>query len=485
MNEFLTIRLSNNPSDPIAWLVWSTQLNDVIASGEIVGRQHLAQLFEYSQQRTTIALLPSSHVLLTPVTVPSGAARQLNNMLPFLMEDTLTQDIETMHFSVLHKESDQATVATVDRDLLAQWVLDFKQAGILLKRVLPDCLALPKRDTGISAVHLDGQWLFHQGEVKGAAVDDSWLDIFLRSGWLDPEGDALHFEDLLQDIEDPDLVDQGESAEPDADSELNEIQSIQESVEELANASSGALVTDQTAVGNNGELESSASKPSSVSKAEDNTTIYSYSPLPIGHESLPGQWQALPDKLIMSVLAQGAISNKVNLLTGEFKSQSSWLKHWKVWQKVAIAAGVLIVVLLANKSWQVQQLEAQTQAYRIESERIFRAVFPDKQRIPTVSYLKRSMQDEEQALSGGGSGASALGWMAKLPKALQQAKSISVQSVQFDGTRQEIRLQAQSNDFQPFEILRTELAKDFSVEQGQLNKNGSVVQGSFVIRAKS
>ena len=151
---------------------------------------------------------------------------------------------------------------------------------------------------------------------------------------------------------------------------------------------------------------------------------------------------------------------------------------------MAVAACVLIVVLLVNKSWQVQQLEAQTQAYRIESERIFRAVFPDKQRIPTVSYLKRSMQDEEQALSGGG-GASVLGWMAKLPRALQQAKSISVQSVQFDGTRQEIRLQAQSNDFQPFEILRTELAKDFSVEQGQLNKNGSVVQGSFVIRAKS
>ncbi|MBD1576007.1 type II secretion system protein GspL [Vibrio sp. S11_S32] len=474
MNEFLTIRLSSNPSDPIAWLVWSTQLKDVIASGEIADRQHLAQLFEYSQQRTTIALLPSSHVLLTQITVPSGAARQLNSMLPFLMEDTLTQDIESMHFSVLHKHNDQATVATVERDLLARWVDDFKAVGIELKRILPDCLALPKNESGISALNLDGQWLFHQGDAKGAAVDEAWLEMFLHSGWLDPDADALHFEDLLQENEDT-LQDKEESATDDTESTtVDGTDAVDEATQQAADIASEALISNQ------GDSDNLPLKP------EENTTIYSYSPLPQGSENLPGQWQTLPDDLIMSVLAQGAIANKFNLLTGEFKSQSSWLKQWRVWQKVAIVACVLIVVLLVNKTLQVQQLEAQTRAYHTESERIFRTIFPNKKRIPTVSYLKRSMQDEERVLSGGSSGgASALGWLAKLPKALQQAKSISVQSVQFDGARQEIRLQAQSNDFQPFERLRTELAKEFAVEQGQLNKNGSVVQGSFVIKAKS
>ncbi|MCZ8497595.1 hypothetical protein O9929_00530 [Vibrio lentus] len=33
----------------------------------------------------------------------------------------------------------------------------------------------------------------------------------------------------------------------------------------------------------------------------------------------------------------------------------------------------------------VQRYEAQAEAYRTESERIFRSVLPDKQRIPTVT----------------------------------------------------------------------------------------------------
>ncbi|QSA19710.1 type II secretion system protein GspL, partial [Vibrio furnissii] len=56
--------------------------------------------------------------------------------------------------------------------------------------------------------------------------------------------------------------------------------------------------------------------------------------------------------------------------------------------------------------------------YRAESERIFRTIFPDKQRIPTVSYLKRQMSDELAALSGGSSGEHVLGWLSKLPDTL-------------------------------------------------------------------
>lgn len=122
--------------------------------------------------------------------------------------------------------------------------------------------------------------------------------------------------------------------------------------------------------------------------------------------------------------------------------------------------------------------------YRAESERIFREVFPDKRKIPTVSYLKRQMRNEEARLSGGGSDESMLIWLSKLPEALKKNGAIDVLSVKYDGSRDEIRIQAKSKDFQTFESARAELAQLFDVEQGQLNRSGTEVFGSYVIRRK-
>src|SRR5690606_16845850 len=136
---------------------------------------------------------------------------------------------------------------------------------------------------------------------------------------------------------------------------------------------------------------------------------------------------------------------------GAFKPKSSWLKHWKVWQKVAISGALLIAAVVAQQVLTIQQYEAQANAYRAESERIFRQVLPGKNKIPTVSYLKRQMEDEERRLSGGASGDSILDWMALIPDTIGKVKNFEVQSVKYDGNRGEVRIQAQSKDFQIFE----------------------------------
>lgn len=83
------------------------------------------------------------------------------------MEDELTQDIEKMHFSVIQRQGDQAIVATVLHQYLADWLSLFKSHGITLKKVLPDCLALPLKDNHISAMQIDQQWLLRKSDVKG------------------------------------------------------------------------------------------------------------------------------------------------------------------------------------------------------------------------------------------------------------------------------------------------------------------------------
>lgn len=406
MSEFLTVRLSSEPQSPVQWLVWSTSQQEVIASGELSSWEQLDELTPYAEKRSCIALLPGNECLIKRVEIPKGAARQFDSMLPFLLEDEVAQDIEDLHLTILDKDSTHATVCGVDREWLKQALDMFREANIIFRKVLPDTLAVPFEESGISALQIDQHWLLRQGNYQAVSISEAWLPMFLQSDWV--------------------VADDEEQA----------------------------------------------------------TTIFSYTAMPgedVQQQS-GANWQAKPAELVMSLLSQQAITSGVNLLTGTFKTKSSFSKYWRVWQKVAIAACLLVAVIVTQQVLKVQQYEAQAQAYRMESERIFRAVLPGKQRIPTVSYLKRQMNDEAKKYGGSGDGDSLLGWLALLPETLGQVKSIEVESIRYDGNRSEVRLQAKSSDFQHFETARVKLEEKFTVEQGPLNRNGDAVFGSFTLK---
>ncbi len=217
-------------------------------------------------------------------------------------------------------------------------------------------------------------------------------------------------------------------------------------------------------------------------QGQDEFQVACYSSLPEGVSE--EVWQAKPAELPMALLAPNAIASKVNLLTGDFKPKSSWGKNWKVWQKVAIAASLFVAATVGQQILTINQYEAQADAYRAESERIFRSVFPNKRKIPTISYLKRQMNDEAKRLSGGGSEDGMLLWMTQLPATIGGVKDMEILSVKYDGNRDELRIQAKSTDFQNFEQARAKMAQSFAVEQGQLNRSGTAVIGSFTLKRK-
>ncbi|MGD8111285.1 type II secretion system protein GspL [Vibrio sp. TRT 17S01] len=221
-----------------------------------------------------------------------------------------------------------------------------------------------------------------------------------------------------------------------------------------------------------------------VKQDEEFLTLTSYSPLPELNLAEEQTWQTSEPKLVMQLLAEQAVKSKVNLLSGRFKPKSSLLRHWKVWQKAVVAAAVFVVIAGGYNLLKIQQYETQANAYRAESERIFRTVLPGKNKIPTVSYLKRQLTDEASKLSGGGSGEGVLNWMVKLPQALSGIKGLKLNSFKYDQNRGEVRLEAQSQDFQSFEKAREQLAQHFAVEQGQLNRSGNAVNGTFVLKNK-
>lgn len=401
MNEFLIVRLSKNKTAVIQWLVWSESQQEVIASGELQDHQDLSELTHYAEGRQLILLVSAANLVLTQLEIPAGANRQLESMLPFLLEDDIAQDVDELHFTVLAKQNGQAYVCGIDHSWLESILADFRELGFTVRKVLPDALALPTpEEMALTAAEMDGQWLVKKGPYQAISIDKSWLHFLAQSGW--------------------------------------------------------------------------------AKQGDNYLSLHAFSPLPDLELVQEQHWQNASPQLVMQLLAEGAVESKLNLLSGEFKPKSSLGRHLKVWRKAGIAAGVLILVLGINNWLQIQNAESQANAYRSESERIFRQII-NKNKIPTVTYLKGELEREEKVLSGGG-GDSVLDWMIKMPQVMKQVPGLKLTSFKYDGSRGEVRLEAQSNDFQTFEKARELLSDKFTVEQGQLSKSGSLVNGSFVLK---
>ncbi|WP_150137603.1 type II secretion system protein GspL [Candidatus Enterovibrio escicola] len=177
MSEILTIRFNSDPKAMIPWLVWSPNQQNVIASGEA---NSVVQLAKYAKDREVMVLADSASLMLISVVLPSGSERQLETILPYLLEDNLAQDVDQVHVALLGKTETLAHVAVIDRCIMQRWLDLLSDAGISIKRLIPDCLCLPHRDDAYSAVSLSKRWLLRFGEMQGGAAEDRWLLIWLR-----------------------------------------------------------------------------------------------------------------------------------------------------------------------------------------------------------------------------------------------------------------------------------------------------------------
>ncbi|MDD1796170.1 type II secretion system protein GspL [Enterovibrio makurazakiensis] len=187
MSEILTIRLNCDTQEPIPWLVWSTSQQEVIASGEA---DSLSQLTDYAVDREVVALADSAAVTLATVAIPSGSARQLENVLPFLLEDDLAQDVDQVHVTLLSKSAEQAHVAVVEKRIMQQWLDALADAGLTVRRLIPDCLCLPLDEDAYSVAKLNDRWLVRVDETSGGMAEMLWLPVWLRSLHEQEDADA-------------------------------------------------------------------------------------------------------------------------------------------------------------------------------------------------------------------------------------------------------------------------------------------------------
>ena len=174
--EQLVVRLGTNTDEPIHWIVWSSQQNEIIASGELPNAVQLNTLADRAGRRPICVLVPTSDVLLKWVELPAKAGRKALAAIPFILEEEISGDISQQFFALGPKEGNKQAVAVVNKQKLQSWLNMIEDAGLTCDQIIPDVIALPLVDKNAwSILELDQQMLVRKDDWAGLQGERDWL----------------------------------------------------------------------------------------------------------------------------------------------------------------------------------------------------------------------------------------------------------------------------------------------------------------------
>lgn len=124
---------------PYQWVKYEG--GKVDAFGEVETLEDLPTGSEIDEH---IGVINSENVSIHQVAVPARNRKQMMTAVPYALEESLTDDIDDLHFVLLDWQAgESATVAVISRDKMQACLDAVKQYGLNLDRLLPDMMLLP------------------------------------------------------------------------------------------------------------------------------------------------------------------------------------------------------------------------------------------------------------------------------------------------------------------------------------------------------
>lgn len=421
--------MSSQTASSVPWLVWSEATSEVIVSGELAGQHELNTLTQYAQGRQVIVVINSADVRLYRHTMSTKPNKQIIKALPFMLEDEVAEDIDQLHFAVHDSGQDKPSgdywlnLAIVRKSLIEQWLQMLSDAGINVKKMLPEVLCLPynpedDRKT-ISIVGINNGWLIRDGQWQGSFVENDWLPL---------------------------LVSQWQMAANDSEEEDSKASEL--------------------------TLEYFSELPEAVVTQLDDTQHITC--------------KAADPELPMLLLAKGANANNWNLLQGDLAPKKPVSKNWLLWRSAAALFVITLIVEFVAMSANWYQAEQQLVIAKQELEEQYKQAFPrEKVRMALLRrQLTRKVAEATGGAAGAETGFLLI--MDKIAPVLKEFPNVKSDSYRFDGKRNELRLSAIAPSFQQFELFRAALEKlGLEIKQGAVNNEGNTVSGSLNIREAS
>lgn len=209
-------------------------------------------------------------------------------------------------------------------------------------------------------------------------------------------------------------------------------------------------------------------------------TIESYSPL---LEERRGDWVNDLPTLPMELLSVGALSCKVNLLSGEFKVKKETNQNIVKWRLPAILAALFFVISCVNLYMENRKMEAEVILVKGQVESVYKLAFPSQKKL-RYTRVKKKLKTMLSDMNNSNGASGFLVMLGELAPTFKSNKALTPSSLKYDEKKQEMRILGIASNFQAFEKFSTSLPQQYSLKQGALNSSKNQVSGLLTIRKK-
>lgn len=286
-----------------------------------------------------VLLAPATQVLLADPELPPGSGAKLARVIPFALEEQLTEDIDQLFFAV-GRRTDRGTtsVAVVSREILQGWLTMLSQAGIEVAAIYADAALIPE-NPGQTVLWLEANRL----AIRRPGAEPVTVE-------MEPVSEALAVTGLID----------------------------------------GALA--------NGEPRAPESVLLYATAADWERVQHEFERLHDRFASL--NVQLLPDGPLPWFARGLAASHAVNLLQGEFALATDYGSHWRAWRTPALLAAGLLFVHVAVQALQIRQANRQAATADAEIAQVFASAMPSEQ-LRDVRRQMQDRLDRIRKVGGG------------------------------------------------------------------------------------
>ena len=235
----------------------------------------------------------------------------------------------------------------------------------------------------------------------------------------------------------------------------------------------------------NGEYQGSVCDPSwlplfleSVQEASEEVEVLDLSP---ETDDDSNAMSAIDQDHTLRPLLTTAANSSFNLLQGEFQPESAVFRHLKPWRTAAVLLITTGLLTLGLNMSSTAKLNRQSEALRAEANAIYNDLFPGERVVRLEFSLNQKLSALKQPGDDNRQGLPAL--LDELAPTFESEPSLKPVRLDYDHTRQELRMTAESNSFNTFSRFREKAPASLSVTVQTVEQQESVVTGALVIRS--
>lgn len=119
----------------------------------------------------THIILPAEDVILTAVMIPSKTRQKILQALPFMLEDTLFEDIDQQFFALGEMKDEKLNIAIVKRSIMDLLKSKFRYRSLSISWVTSEIFQLPYSHNEWTLGFIDDKILVRYGEQSGIVFD--------------------------------------------------------------------------------------------------------------------------------------------------------------------------------------------------------------------------------------------------------------------------------------------------------------------------